>query len=225
MKIEEKKLALNLRKQGWSMNDIKKELGISKSSVSLWVRNVELTKDQKQELSHRGIRKEVIEKRRETRLNRENARRQIIIDNARKDINSISINELKLIGASLYWAEGSKTKRGLVQLSNGDPKIIELMMRFFKEICEVPDAKFRGYIHIHPHLNIEKAEKYWSSASKISLNQFYPTYNKINKSSKNKKDTLPYGTFTIIICDTKLFLKIKGWIEGIYQNIVKNMPR
>jgi hypothetical protein len=50
---------------------------------------------------------------------------------------------------------------------------------------------------------------------KIPLKQFYKTYQKQNKSSQNKKNSLPYGTFTIIICDTELFLRIRGWINGL----------
>ena len=91
-------------------------------------------------------------------------------------------------------------------------------MKFFREICKVPKSKFRGYIHIHPHLDKKIAENFWSRISGIPLNQFYKTYQKPNKSSKNKKDTLPFGTFDIYICDTKLRLKIMGWIEGVCKS-------
>lgn len=220
MKLEEKKLAINLRKKGYSMNEIKGKLRVSKSSVSLWVRNVQLTDSQKKELSLKGLTKESIEKRRTTRLGRENARRQIIVDNAKKEIFSLSDQELKLIGIALYWAEGAKTRRGSVQLSNGDPRIIRLMMKFFEKICKVPKEKFRAHIHIHPHLDVKKAESYWSSISGIPLNQFYKTYSKSNKASQNKKDSLPFGTFDIYVHNTELFLKIKGWIEAVYENAV-----
>ncbi|KKP42422.1 MAG: hypothetical protein UR31_C0015G0022 [Parcubacteria group bacterium GW2011_GWA2_33_14] len=220
MKPKEKNLALNLRKQGWSMNEIKDKLRVSKSSISLWVRNIKLTDDQKRALSQKGLTKESIERRRATRLSRENARRQIIVDAAREEIDTLSELELKLIGVALYWAEGGKTNRGSVQLSNGDPRIIRLMMKFFKKICKVPKEKFRAHIHIHPHLNIKKAENYWSSISGIPLNQFYKTYSKPNKASQNKKDSLPFGTFDIYVHSTELFLKIKGWIEGIYKNVI-----
>jgi transposase len=43
MKALEKNKAISLRRQGHSIKDISKELGVAKSSVSLWVRNVELT--------------------------------------------------------------------------------------------------------------------------------------------------------------------------------------
>ena len=222
MKLEEKKLARKLREQGWSINDIYRRLGVGKSSVSLWVRNIELTPKQKHSLSTRGISKEVIERRRNTRLTNEDARRQIIIDTAKGDIHSISEQNLHLIGTALYWAEGSKSSRGVVQLSNGDPKLIQVMMRFFREICEVPEQKFRGHIFLHPHLSATRAKRYWHNVSGIPSKQFYKTSQQHNKASKGKKDSLPFGTFNIEICNTELLLKLKGWTEKIHELAITN---
>ena len=222
MKLEKKKIAKELRRQGLSLNEIRRRLKIAKSSVSVWVRNVELTKEQKKKLSEKGIKKEVIERRRKTRLKNEGTKRQVVIDRARNEINRLSGKELKLIGAALYWAEGSKTQRGTVQFSNSDPRLIQLMMRFFKKVCKVPSARFRGHIYIHTHLNAEKAKKYWHQISGIPLNQFYKTSKQQNKTSKGKKDSLPYGTFSIEISITELFLKIKGWIEGLSKAKIRN---
>lgn len=124
--------------------------------------------------------------------------------------------------AALYWAEGRKTAKGIVGFSNGDPRTIKLMMRFFSEICNVSCDKFRGYIHIHPHLDVIQAEKYWSEVSGIPLNQFYKTYQKPNKASLGKKDTLPFGTFEICICNSELLLKMQGWTNGVCSKLAIN---
>ena len=97
------------------------------------------------------------------------------------------------------------------------------MMIFFRRVCKIPESKFRGYIHLHPHLSQERAENYWSKVAGIPLSQFFKTYNKPNKSSQNKKDSLPFGTFDIYICDTELFLKLKGWREKVYE-LANNLP-
>lgn len=224
MEIEEKKLSRELRKKGFSLNEIKQKTGFAKSSISIWVRDIKLNYRQKKKLSLKGLRKEVIEKRRTTRLTNENNRRQAIIDKSTEEIKNISEKELWLIGIALYWGEGSKTLRSGLQFSNSDPKTIKVIMEFFKRTCGVPIEKFRGHIHLHPHLNDEIAKKYWSKISGIPIDNFYKTTKQQSKASKGKKDTLPFGTLNIHICNTELFLKIKGWIEGIYQNI-NNMPR
>jgi len=218
MRLKEKLEARRLRSLGYSFNEIHKELGVAESSVSLWVRDIKLTSEQKLELSQKGIQKGVIEQRRETRLKNESAKRQIITDAATKEIKNLSERELWLVGVMLYWAEGGKTQRGLVRFSNSDPEMIKIMMVFFRKICNVPEEKFRGYIHIHPHLDYKKAEEYWSNISGVPLNKFFKTYRKMNPSSKNKKDNLLFGTFDIYVLSTELFLKISGWAKGIFES-------
>jgi len=215
MKLVEKEKARALRKQGKSINQIVVEAGLSKASVSEWVRDIVLTKAQKKKLSERGRSMESIEKRRLVRLSNELAKRQIIVDKAKKDYVHISLEQLKLIGIILYLGEGGKTERGTARLSNSDPEVIKMMMRFFREVCKVSEKKFRGNVHTFAHANVEKTEKYWSKISGIPRNQFQKTYIKPSSASLQKRYTLPYGTFSINVCDTKLFLTIMGWIERI----------
>ena len=42
-KVREQQRARELRAEAWTLQDIATELGVSKSSVSLWVRDVEFT--------------------------------------------------------------------------------------------------------------------------------------------------------------------------------------
>lgn len=136
---------------------------------------------------------------------------------AAHDLNRLSTEQLWLIGVALYWGEGGKTVRGGVRLSNSDPAVIRLMMKFFRDVCRVPEEKFRGHIHTFSHLNSRKAEMYWSKISGIPRGRFYKTYTKPSIASKNKKDNLPYGTFQVYVHDTVLFFKIVGWIERIKE--------
>jgi transcriptional regulator with XRE-family HTH domain len=217
MKNKEKEDARQLREEGCSIKEISRKVGVSKSSVSIWTRNIVLSEEQQRGLSERGRSKKSIEKRRMSRLKNEADKRQKIIDKAKKRIEKISKHELLLIGSALYWAEGGKTQRGIVRFSNGDPRMIRLMMNFFEKIWQVPIEKMRGYIHIHPHLDEKRAERYWAKVSGIPLSRFYKTYKKQNKASKGLRDSLPFGTFDIYIFDTKLFLSIQGWMEKIFK--------
>ncbi len=217
MKTIEKKKAILLRKQGTSIQNIAKKLCVAKSSVSVWVRDVQLTQKQRDVLSVSGFSKDSIEKRRLKRLSNEQAKRDSIMLLAGKDITKISKHELRLIGLCLYWGEGGKTNHGVARISNSDPAVIEVMMRFFREICLVDEKKFRGHIHTYSHLNAKVAEKYWSEVSGIPQTQFYKSYIKKSISSLGKKDKLPFGTFDIYVCNTKLFLEILGQIEKLKQ--------
>lgn len=217
MKRAERDKARELRSKGLSLNEIVRELGVSKASVSIWVRDVALSKTQRSKLTSRGFSVDAIEKRRINRIENTRLRHNAVIDLAKKDIAQITKKDLFLIGIALYWGEGNKSSKGAAGLANSDPLLIQMMMRFFREICGVPEAKFRGHIHTFSHLNVNSAESYWSKVSGIPKSQFYKTYSKPSIASKGKKDSLPYGTFQIYVCDTNIFLRIKGWIERLAE--------
>lgn len=221
MKYQEKLLAIKMRQEGLSLKDISIKLNVSKASVSTWVKNIKLNNKTKIALSRNGFSREIIEKRRESRLKNEKEKRDIISKEAEKEFENINLRELKIIGLMLYYAEGSKTNRGLVRISNSNPSLIKIMMRFFREIYHVPENKFRGHIHTHEGFNILETEKYWSKITNIPTAQFFKTYTKQNKSSKNLKHNLPYGTFDIYVCNTKLFLKIMATINKITKLILE----
>ncbi|MFA6257193.1 MAG: hypothetical protein WCT29_02540 [Candidatus Paceibacterota bacterium] len=217
MKVIEKEEARVLRGQGKSINEIKNILKVSKASVSLWVRDVVLTTKQKNSLSQNGRSVASVEKRRLNRIASTERKTTLTIKLAKKEITSIHKNDLKMIGISLYLGEGGKTKRGIARITNSDPCIIKIMMRFFREICLVPENKFRGHIHTFSKTNIRNAENYWSKISGIPISQFYKTYIKPSTAGKNKRNTLPYGTLDVSVNDTQLFLKILGWMEKLKE--------
>ncbi len=217
MKNYEKNKARDLRTKGYSINAIATELGVAKASVSVWVRDIVLTEKQKKKLSENGRSIASIEKRRLSRLAHEQRKVTEVKNTAKKDFDSISLGDLKLIGTILYWGEGSKTNRGVASITNSDPVMILLVMRFFREVCLVPEKKFRAHIHTFTDAHIEKTEAYWSLLTGIPRNQFYKTYIKQSKATLGKRKTLPYGTIEIAVCDTRLFHTIMGWIERIKE--------
>ena len=217
MKRDERDKARDLRKEGFSLGHIAKELGVSKASVSLWVRDIVLSEEQRKGLTGNGYSVSAVEKRRVNRIANTQKRHRSVIDLAKEAVPTLTKHELLLVGAALYWGEGGKTNRGMARVANSDPNIIKIMMKFFMEICEVKPEKFRGHVHTFSHLNAEEAEIYWSGISGIPRSQFYKTYSKPSIASKGKKDSLPYGTFQIYVCDTTVFLTIKGWIERLAE--------
>lgn len=216
MKIEERKLARRLRLKGWSLRAIAAEVKCSKSIVSKWISDIRLTGKQIEKLKSNQ------DKGRAKAANHPNSSRQKwenirnnIKDTSKKEIpRKCSYELLKIAGTALYWAEGYNASRNAIIFANTDPDMIKLMMLFFKKICKVPDQKFRGKVTIHPHLNASKAQQYWSKISTIPLKQFNKPLMAVSRSSKGRRDTLPMGTFSILIGDVYTCSRIKGWIEG-----------
>jgi len=219
----DKSLAIGLRKQGKSYNEIAKILKAPKSTLSFWLRNIKMPPEIERKFWNETRKKWA---RSITAFNKKQAevarqRAEKLQENAAKDIEALSEKELLLVGTALYWAEGYKKRRGALQFSNSDPMMIKLMMRFFDEVCKVPKEKIKAAVQIHPNVTSEKAVNYWSKTTRIPKTQFSKTYSRLSPSSKRKRpsNTLPYGTLRISVYDTQITNKVKGWIRGIIEKI------
>lgn len=222
MKEKEQKKARYLRKKGFSIRGIVYELKCSKSSVSRWVRNIPLTETQIKRLKSnqdRG-RAKAAQHPNSPKQKWERIRNSIILKAEEEMPAAFSNLGLKILGTALYWAEGYNATRNIFLFSNSNPDMIKVMMRFLKEVCKVPIDKIKGRVNIHPHLDIRKAEGFWSEVTKIPKWNFNKPLLAISKASKQKKDSLPLGTFNIIICDVRVISKIKGWIKGLIKGAV-----
>lgn len=163
-----------LRRQGVSMNVIAKKLGVSKSSVSLWCRDLDFTKAERQlilrnalEAGNRG-RMAGAETNRKKRLNKI-ARFKL---EAIQDVGKVSERDIFMMGIALYWAEGSRKSR--MGFSNSEPELIRFMQGWFKKFLFIKQNELRQRIFInaiHRH-RIDAVIKFWSSYLKIPQHQF-----------------------------------------------------
>lgn len=220
--IELKPKVIALRKIGKTYSEIRKIYPIPKSTLSDGLREIEIPLK-----INKKMEKRISEKCKKTielnaRKTKEKAMkiRQEIENRAKKEIKSISKNELKLIGSALYWAEGSK-HRNQLRISNSDPNLIETMVKFFLEVLKVPKEKLKARIHIFPELDYKKCLAFWSRITGLPKTNFYSPQTQISRASKRKRfeKKLPYGTFHLIIANTKLASKVRGWIRGIIDKI------
>lgn len=219
MKTRERKLAQKLRRAGWSLRAIAREIKCSKSSVSAWIRNIPLTTEQIERLKSNQDkgRAKAAQHPNSPKQKWERIRSGIIEESSQEIPSNFSNLDLKILGTALYWAEGYNASRSVFLFSNSNPKMIKVMMKFLREICRVPKEKIKGRINIHPHLNIKKAKKFWLGITGISKKNLNKPLLAVSKASKQKRDTLPLGTFNIIICDVILASRIKGWIKGLSE--------
>ncbi len=126
---------------------------------------------------------------------------------------------LKIVGATLYWAEGRKPyrdKRGWMQypvaLTNSDPEVIKTFTKFLREIIGIKNKNLRGWLQVYPDLDKTKCEKFWSKLSGIPTKQFHKTY--LAKHGKHKPK-FNYGTFAVIYNRKEVSQKIFNIIEEI----------
>jgi len=217
MKLEEKNKAIELRKSGKSYSDILKVVSVSKSTLSLWLRDVELTTQQKEELLI-GREKSRCASAQAKKQRRIGLTEKIVAD-SKKEVSILLKNPLFLSGLMLYWAEGDKAEKWeMVKFSNSDPMMIKIMMRWFREACEVREEKFRVCVHMHALHCRKNIEKYWSEITGVSTSQFYKSQVKPT-SLRQRKNKLYDGTCAISVGSKNLFRKIRGWKAGFIEKI------
>lgn len=220
-KIEDKLRAQELRKQGLSYQEILQTINVSKSTISLWCKDIRLTNKQKARLIKNkqfGQKKGSLvaaENKRKARIERTKKIRSI----AKKDVGKIINRDKFIAGIALYSAEGTK-KDGRVAFSNSDPELIKFMTNWFFEFTKISIKKMRGAIWIHEGLNEKNAKNFWSKSTGIPKNQFHKTYvAKIkNDSKKIRKNIHQYGILTIRFSDSAIHRKIMGWIYALFND-------
>lgn len=221
-KSKQRMEAMSLRKSGMSVKSIAENLGVSKSSVSTWCRDIELTEEQIRRLHKNMVVGGYSGRSKGARLQRDRKRKKIAHyeAQAREEIHSIKKRELLMVGLGLYWGEGGKTSSG-VRMFNSDPRVIGFMMRWFREIFDVVEGDFSMYVTING-LHRERLGEvicFWSGVTKIPVGQFGKP---ILIKSKNKKiyenHSEHYGTLCIRIRkSSELLYKIKGLIVALYK--------
>jgi|SRR3989344_6812246 len=220
-RFKEKIKAIELRKKGSSIGEIARKIDVSKSVVSLWCRNIALTKKQIDNLHHKMMsgsykgRMIYLEK-----VRRERKEESLkLFNEGLNEIGKMSKRDIFISGVALYWAEGTKAlSNEQTAFSNSSPKMIIFILEWFKEICGVSKDRFVIQIRINKiHKNrVKEVEQYWSQLTKLPMIQFTKTIliNTVAKKVYTSNDY--YGTVRITVRKgTQLRRKIIGWIEGL----------
>jgi hypothetical protein len=206
--------ALVLRKQGKSYSQIKKILGLSKSTLSCWLRNYPLSKQRIREL--RDWNEQRIERCRETKQKKKEIRLNTFYQQQKKIIFPINQREFYLAGLFLYWGEGAKTKTTILSLSNTDPSIIKFFIRWLIKILEVPKEEIKIHLHLYRDMDIKREIEFWRKNLNISVGQFTKPYiKKSSYKSINHKGTFGHGTCNASFGNARLTEKILMAIKAI----------
>ena len=231
--------ALKLRKQGKSYNEIQKELKVSKSTLSLWLRSVVLTDAACARLAgrvHAGVLTGLV---RHNVLQTHHAqqRSRNIRATAQSKIKKYSKKDLLFMGIALYWAEGYKRpiiRAGreitshTIRFVNSDAAMVRVFIAFLITILEVRPQNLRLSMRLYPHINEKEAFRFWSIETGVPKEQFFKTTYLISSASKKVRpyNRLPWGTLEVEVCDTEKFHYLMGLIEGMKKQFPSGiLPR
>ena len=212
-KLAEQDRARALRAQAWTLNEIAAELGVSKSSVSLWVRDVPF--DEAARAARGGAnRNRGAQSRRPSRLRLEKeAEIERLLVEGSERIGELSARDLLVAGAALYAGEGAKGD-GDVVFANSDVRMVVLFLRFLRTFFEIDEQRLRARVYLHEGLDLAAATVFWSTATGIPESQFRKPYRAVPDGSirRNKHE---HGCVYVRYSCSATHRAIAGLIAGL----------
>ena len=221
---ESKSLAIAMRKKGYSLRRVHANLGIPKSTLSGWFKNIDLTSKQKQKLDDswkKGLinarQKAVIWHNQQKQSRIDEARHQAELSLDKLDLSNIAVIELAL--SLLYLGEGRKNS-AYTSLRSSDPLILKFFVSALEKSYKISKNSFKCELHLRADQNSDKLKKYWSKQLSIPLVNF----TSVSKDSRTlgSKSYAWYKGVCVVNCGNaavqrKLLFLSKMFCEKIYK--------
>ena len=208
-KVEEQQQARRLRAQAWTLQEIADELGVAKSSVSLWVRDV--TFDPSARRSARTGRRP----RGSDHPLRQRKLAEIAACDAwgRQQIGALSERDLLIAGAALYAGEGSKTD-GAVGFANTNPHMMRLFCSWLRTFFDVDETRLRARLYLHQGLDLHAATAFWSSVMDVPAGQFTKPYRAVTDESRRHSKHV-HGCATLIYGSARTHREVMALVRAL----------
>jgi transcriptional regulator with XRE-family HTH domain len=205
-KLAEGERARALRLSGMTVPDIAASLGVSRSSVSLWVRDLGVE-----------IRRRRLVGVRPNRLRDE--RLAEIEEMDRLGVARLGVLDRQAFlaaGAALYAGEGAK-RDGTVAFANSDPGLIAMFCAWFRSFFEIDERRLRCSLYLHEGLDVDAALAFWSEVTNIPAHQFRKPYRAVPKAGirHNKHE---HGCVTVVYASSRTHRALMGVVRALVSS-------
>lgn len=186
--IQYKEEALRLRKKGYTYGEILKRIPVSKSTLSNYVKDLELTEQEKHYLKFRKTENISRGRIRAAAANhaKKLSRDRGILEEAKREFDRFASEPLFLIGIALYWAEGAK-RNTFFAFTNSDPDMIALMVLWMRRYLKVEEEEIKARLFVHKQFVDNNFEAYWSKTAGIPMDNFGKTIIKSTEALVKKR--------------------------------------
>jgi len=218
---KDKNTAIKLRHSGLTYSQISDSLNVPKSTLSSWLKNIELNPQSKEKINEHVRSTKIIKL-----IQRNKLRSKITQENhgknrlkAENEAKKFSDDPLFLTGLALYWGEGYKkgaegSKWKSIDFANSDPEMIKVMIKFFFKFLPIKKSDVKAQLMSHNVNDDTKNIEFWKKTTGLHDNNFLRVSHVISKSSQSKvKNKLQHGTIHLRINNVVLFFRLIGWID------------
>ncbi len=207
-----------LRGKGKSHRQIAEKLRVSKSSISIWCRDVVITSAQAQQLKKMALaggtkgRKKWADMR---RASKKESLQRIAIE-TRKEIGHLTKRDRFIAGLMLYAGEGDRSLER-IGMSNTNPHILRFMLNWWSEFLDLDREGFYAHLYLHVGLSEPRAKEFWVKALRIKEEQIKYVYRPVPRSSY-KKNVHEFGVCAVRRQNILSHRRLMGWIRAVLDN-------
>jgi hypothetical protein len=213
-KVYEQERARELRAEAWTLLEIAQELGVSKSSVSLWVRDVEFEpRPRKKAARRRGPNKLQVAKQAEI---------DEMLAWGQDRIGQLSDEAFLAAGAALYAGEGSKTD-GTVTFSNTNARMMAFFCRWLRTAFDIDESRLRLRLYLHQGLDLAAATDFWCRVTDIPVAQVGKAYRAVADPSI-RQSKHPMGCAYVSYCCSRTHRAVMGLVDALLECPVAHLP-
>lgn len=196
-----------MRARNMTLQDIADELGVSKSSVSLWVRDVPFSPSKRRTGAQQRLHP---------------ARAAKLMQIATLDlagvrrIGTLDDEAFLAAGVALYAGEGTK-RDGAVRFANSDAAMIRFFCAWFRHFFEIDETRLRARIYLHQGLDIDAATMHWSRLTGIPPDQFRKPYRAVPDPTirRNKHE---FGCAYVDYSCSKTHRQVMGLVRALLSS-------
>lgn len=206
-KRREHQWAVQLRKRGKSYGEIKRIIGVSKGTLSAWLKNYPLSKARLREL--RDWNQTRIEHYRETRRRKREEALRVIYQEEKARIRKLSARDIFIGGLFLYWGEGSKTRMTYLHVANTDPAVAKAFIFWLAKSFGITKDKIRIKLHLYRDMDIPAELKFWSKTLGVDLKYFKKPYIKKGAlAGLSYKSGFGHGTCNVLLSNAMVTKRV-----------------
>ena len=205
-------LATHYRQRGFSYTEIAKIVGVSKSTVSVWLAKKAFSK---------RVRSENV-----VRAGRENAKRLALLHKAKTkererryaeslktattEYRHYKANPLFIAGLVLYMAPGGHTQSGPIRITSSQIESHRIFQKFARQFLGIERTQVKFWLLLYPDLSETTCVREWTKGLKLKPEQWYKNQ---TVKSRSSKPALHFGVGNTIIGGTVLKRRLDLWVK------------
>jgi AcrR family transcriptional regulator len=202
--VREKARALRVERR-LSINQIAERLGLPKTTVFYWVRDIPLQRPRRanpgQRRGNRGMRRKYREL------------REAAYADGRESFQTLSASDPTFRDfVCMYIGEGYKRSRNAVQISNSDPRVAVLATRWLRALSR---KQLRFSVQYHVDQDPQDLAKFWASTLRIDPAEIRMQPKRNSGRLGGRVWRCRHGVIAVGTWDTLLRARLQAWMDCV----------